>query len=164
MASTGACLFPGAPSPSLRRQVTSSVRRFKSDRMRNMNRRLAASVSVEQATSSTARRTSEKREEAEGTKLEKAVAEGGNEWEEVEQDKRGWKAYFEESKELIKSDGGPPRWFSPLDGGSRFDNSPLLLFLPGQYFYYGSTDHRYSTFSTFCFSIKHFQLIILIIF
>ncbi|KAF7819368.1 acyltransferase-like protein [Senna tora] len=64
-------------------------------------------------------------------KLESAAAAAGNEWEEVEQDKRGWKAYFEESQELIKSDGGPPRWFSPLDGGSRLDNSPLLLFLPG---------------------------------
>ncbi|CAK7328372.1 unnamed protein product [Dovyalis caffra] len=28
-------------------------------------------------------------------------------------------------------DGGPPRWFSPLECGSRSDNSPLLLFLPG---------------------------------
>ncbi|KAJ6302295.1 hypothetical protein OIU77_016392 [Salix suchowensis] len=27
--------------------------------------------------------------------------------------------------------GGPPRWFSPLDCGSRLDNSPLLLYLPG---------------------------------
>ncbi|KAB5520895.1 hypothetical protein DKX38_025214 [Salix brachista] len=42
--------------------------------------------------------------------------------------------YFEESKDLIGSGGGggPPRWFSPLDCGSRLDNSPLLLYLPGQ--------------------------------
>nr|AZM65203.1 diacylglycerol acyltransferase 4 [Vitellaria paradoxa] len=39
--------------------------------------------------------------------------------------------YFELSKEMIRSDGGPPRWFSPLECGSRLDNSPLLLFLPG---------------------------------
>ncbi|KAJ6298849.1 hypothetical protein OIU76_019916 [Salix suchowensis] len=26
---------------------------------------------------------------------------------------------------------GPPRWFSPLDCGSRLDNSPLPLYLPG---------------------------------
>ncbi|KAI9121755.1 hypothetical protein K1719_007145 [Acacia pycnantha] len=44
----------------------------------------------------------------------------------------GWKAYFEYSKELIKSDGGPSRWFSPLCGGSWLNNSPLLLFLPGR--------------------------------
>ncbi|KAJ6314933.1 hypothetical protein OIU78_018422 [Salix suchowensis] len=46
--------------------------------------------------------------------------------------------YFEESKNFIESNGGggggvcgPPRWFSPLDCGSRLDNSPLPLYLPG---------------------------------
>lgn len=40
---------------------------------------------------------------------------------------------FEQSKEMIKinDDGGPPRWFSPLESGSRLKDSPLLLFLPG---------------------------------
>jgi len=42
------------------------------------------------------------------------------------------KEYFEQAKELIEADGGPPRWFSPLEGGSQLDNSPLMLFLPGQ--------------------------------
>lgn len=28
-------------------------------------------------------------------------------------------------------DGGPPRWFSPLESGRRLTGSPLLLFLPG---------------------------------
>lgn len=46
----------------------------------------------------------------------------------------GWKDYVEQSKEMIEPDGGPPRWFSPLESGSRLDNSPLLLFLPGQSF------------------------------
>ncbi|KAI3670136.1 hypothetical protein L6452_41789 [Arctium lappa] len=33
---------------------------------------------------------------------------------------------------MMKSDGGPPRWFSPLDYyASRLNNSPLLLSLPG---------------------------------
>ncbi|KAK3026746.1 hypothetical protein RJ639_042199 [Escallonia herrerae] len=41
------------------------------------------------------------------------------------------KDYFERSKDLIRSDGGPPRWFSPLEYGSRLNGSPLLLFLPG---------------------------------
>ncbi|XVF13860.1 hypothetical protein REPUB_Repub09cG0005400 [Reevesia pubescens] len=44
------------------------------------------------------------------------------------------KDYFEECKDLIirsKSDGGPPRWFSPLESGSHTPYSPLLLFLPG---------------------------------
>ncbi|XVF16135.1 hypothetical protein REPUB_Repub10bG0005500 [Reevesia pubescens] len=42
--------------------------------------------------------------------------------------------YFQECKDLvmIRSDGGTPRWFTPLDcGGSHTIDSPLLLFLPG---------------------------------
>lgn len=49
--------------------------------------------------------------------------------------RKSLKDYFEESKDLIRSEGGgggPPRWFSPLDCGSRLDDSPLLLYLPGQ--------------------------------
>ncbi|KAL7190168.1 hypothetical protein ACSBR2_022446 [Camellia fascicularis] len=41
------------------------------------------------------------------------------------------KDYFELSKDMIRSDGGPPRWFSPFECGSRLNGSPLLLFLPG---------------------------------
>ena len=43
------------------------------------------------------------------------------------------KGYFQESKDmLMKSDGGPPRWFSPLECGcARLKNAPLLLSLPG---------------------------------
>ncbi|GKV40649.1 hypothetical protein SLEP1_g48258 [Rubroshorea leprosula] len=39
--------------------------------------------------------------------------------------------FFEACKEFIGSDGGPPRWFSPLECGCRVPDSPLLLFLPG---------------------------------
>lgn len=46
-------------------------------------------------------------------------------------ERRSLKDYFEQSKELIKSDGGPPRWFSPLECGSPLESSPLLLFTPG---------------------------------
>lgn len=43
------------------------------------------------------------------------------------------KDYFDQSAEFIRrSDGGPPRWFSPLECGVRLENSPLLLYLPGQ--------------------------------
>ncbi|CAJ1789802.1 unnamed protein product [Sphenostylis stenocarpa] len=42
-----------------------------------------------------------------------------------------WKEYLEQSKELIESECGPPRWFSPLECASSLDGSPLLLFLPG---------------------------------
>ncbi|PSS30307.1 Acyltransferase-like protein [Actinidia chinensis var. chinensis] len=42
------------------------------------------------------------------------------------------KDYFEQSKDMIRSnDGGPPRWFSPLECGSQSNDSPLLFFLPG---------------------------------
>ncbi|KAL9691973.1 hypothetical protein QQ045_012401 [Rhodiola kirilowii] len=44
----------------------------------------------------------------------------------------GVKEYFAGAKDLIRPDGGPPRWFSPLvNGGSCSDNAPLLLYLPG---------------------------------
>ncbi|KAH9791702.1 AB hydrolase-1 domain-containing protein [Citrus sinensis] len=49
----------------------------------------------------------------------------------VEGTRKGLREYFEESKVMIKSDGGPPRWFSPLETGARSHDSPLLLFLPG---------------------------------
>ncbi|KAH9743252.1 AB hydrolase-1 domain-containing protein [Citrus sinensis] len=49
----------------------------------------------------------------------------------VEGTRKGLRDYFEESKVMIKSDGGPPRWFSPLETGARSHDSPLLLFLPG---------------------------------
>ncbi|GJT05543.1 acyltransferase-like protein, chloroplastic isoform X1 [Tanacetum coccineum] len=41
--------------------------------------------------------------------------------------------YLEHSKYLTTSkDGGPPRWFTPLESGSsHVPNSPLLLYLPG---------------------------------
>ncbi|XAR52043.1 Diacylglycerol O-acyltransferase [Bertholletia excelsa] len=42
------------------------------------------------------------------------------------------KDYLEQSKDMLRSiDGGPPRWFSPLECGSRSTHCPLLLFLPG---------------------------------
>ncbi|KAJ4841752.1 LOW QUALITY PROTEIN: hypothetical protein Tsubulata_003040 [Turnera subulata] len=50
---------------------------------------------------------------------------------ELEGDKKRLRHYFEEAKDMVRSDGGPPRWFSPLECGSRLDKSPLLLFLPG---------------------------------
>lgn len=40
--------------------------------------------------------------------------------------------YFQLSIQLINSaDSGPPRWFSPLIYGSRPQDTPLLLYLPG---------------------------------
>lgn len=50
---------------------------------------------------------------------------------EEKQRRSGWKEYFDQAKELIETDDGPPRWFSPLECSSQWDNSPLMLFLPG---------------------------------
>lgn len=62
--------------------------------------------------------------------------------------RRGVKDYLEQTKDLVRSvDGGPPRWFSPLDcaGSSRVNDSPVLLFLPG---FFSSHFHLFFFFST----------------
>ncbi|XP_065853676.1 phytyl ester synthase 1, chloroplastic-like [Euphorbia lathyris] len=41
------------------------------------------------------------------------------------------KDYLEGAKEIIKPDGGPPRWFCPVECGKPLKSSPVLLFLPG---------------------------------
>ncbi|XP_073303171.1 phytyl ester synthase 1, chloroplastic-like isoform X1 [Primulina huaijiensis] len=41
------------------------------------------------------------------------------------------KDYFDHAKEIIRPDGGPPRWFTPISCGPHLRNSPVLLFLPG---------------------------------
>ncbi|XP_027159439.1 acyltransferase-like protein At1g54570, chloroplastic [Coffea eugenioides] len=44
---------------------------------------------------------------------------------------RSVKDYMDSAKDVIKPDGGPPRWFSPIECGPPLKNSPVLLFLPG---------------------------------
>lgn len=39
--------------------------------------------------------------------------------------------YLEGAKEIIKPDGGPPRWFCPVECGQPVKDSPILLFFPG---------------------------------
>lgn len=39
--------------------------------------------------------------------------------------------YIKAAKTMIKPDGGPPRWFCPVESGPPLKNSPLLLYLPG---------------------------------
>jgi hypothetical protein len=42
--------------------------------------------------------------------------------------------FLTEAGDFVNSDGGdggPPRWFSPLECGARAPESPLLLYLPG---------------------------------
>ncbi|XVF42107.1 hypothetical protein PTKIN_Ptkin01aG0333400 [Pterospermum kingtungense] len=39
--------------------------------------------------------------------------------------------YLDAAKDMIKPDGGPPRWFCPVACGRPIKDYPLLLFLPG---------------------------------
>ncbi|KAM6596072.1 hypothetical protein CsatA_006596 [Cannabis sativa] len=41
------------------------------------------------------------------------------------------KDYFDAVEDMIKPDGGPPRWFSPISCGRPLKDAPILLFLPG---------------------------------
>ncbi|KAK7336128.1 hypothetical protein VNO77_16661 [Canavalia gladiata] len=118
MAVTGASLFSRA---LLRREQPYPARNLNSARIPSMAPRFAVSVDRVPATAEV------KREERNGT-VEK---EKRREQKEEKQRRKDWKEYLEQSKVLIEPDGGPPRWFSPLECGSRLDNSPLLLFLPG---------------------------------
>lgn len=43
--------------------------------------------------------------------------------------------YFAAVKELNKSDGGPPRWFCPVECTPALKDCPTLLFLPGKQFF-----------------------------
>lgn len=43
------------------------------------------------------------------------------------------KDYFAAAREILKKpDGGPPRWFSPVDCGQPIKDAPTLFFLPGK--------------------------------
>ena len=42
------------------------------------------------------------------------------------------KDYLNAAKDMIKPDGGPPRWFCPVECGRPVKDSPVLLFLPGK--------------------------------
>ncbi|XWS58289.1 hypothetical protein CRYUN_Cryun08bG0021100 [Craigia yunnanensis] len=41
------------------------------------------------------------------------------------------KDYLDAAKDMIMPDGGPPRWFCPVECGRPIKDSPVLLFLPG---------------------------------
>ena len=43
----------------------------------------------------------------------------------------GSKTLKDYAKEIIKPDGGPPRWFCPVECGRPLKDSPVLLFLLG---------------------------------
>lgn len=39
--------------------------------------------------------------------------------------------FLDAAKGLIRPDGGPPRWFCPVECGRPVKGSPVLLYLPG---------------------------------
>ncbi|KAG4938308.1 hypothetical protein AAZX31_16G048200 [Glycine max] len=119
MAAAGACLF----SAALFRRPAGKP---SSSRISSTTPRLA--VSADRVPASTAAAESG---EGNGAVVREKRREEKNEKEKENRRMHGWKEYLEHSKELIEPDGGPPRWFSPLECASRLDNSPLLLFLPG---------------------------------
>ncbi|XP_023759101.2 phytyl ester synthase 1, chloroplastic [Lactuca sativa] len=41
------------------------------------------------------------------------------------------KDFFKLATDIIKPDGGPPRWFCPISCGTPLKDSPVLLYLPG---------------------------------
>ncbi|RDX90872.1 Acyltransferase-like protein, chloroplastic, partial [Mucuna pruriens] len=120
MAATGACPFPAA---LFRREPPGGE--WNSNRIPLKAPRFA--LSVDRAAPAT---VEVKRGEGSGAAEKEKSWKEENEKEREKQRRNGWKEYLEQSKELIGPDGGPPRWFSPLECASRFDNSPLLLFLP----------------------------------
>ncbi|KAH7577148.1 hypothetical protein JRO89_XS01G0212400 [Xanthoceras sorbifolium] len=130
MAISGTYSFSVNFSPVFRCDVTSASGNLK----RNLDlKRLA--VSTEQTSTSTTTtgfaengRTWKKSTGEEGDTTRRVGVEVS---EEPERNRKSLKDYFGEVKDLIRSDGGPPRWFSPLESRSHTPDSPLLLFLPG---------------------------------
>ncbi|WRX19846.1 Diacylglycerol acyltransferase - like 7 [Theobroma cacao] len=130
MAATRACQFLAGSS------VMSTSGNSGRDRGVSLSRRMA--VSTEQISSAATTTTSfveNGRPSEKKTKRRKEESEliSNVYWnldEMTEENRKKLKDYFEECKDLIRSDGGPPRWFSPLECGSHTPDSPLLLFLP----------------------------------
>ncbi|GAY65760.1 hypothetical protein CUMW_243500 [Citrus unshiu] len=131
MATVGAHIISADLSPAYCRDTTPSS--GKSKRNQILKRRLA--VSNEQAQASTASRSTAatrsfahnelEAETKRRVSVDEYCSEGNG---------KRLKDYFDEAERMIRSsssDGGPPRWFSPLECGPHSPHSPLLLFLPG---------------------------------
>jgi hypothetical protein len=134
MAATGAYFPPAVSSPLFRHSPSLHLGKLNSARIQSTIPRFAISVDRVPSTFVESEKgiTAEvKREEG------SVVAETVKRLEQNEEKKQrsSWKDYLEQAEELIVADGGPPRWFSPLECGSRLDKSPLMLFLPGQFNY-----------------------------
>ena len=143
MAVNGACFFAaGFPTTVRCCAKPSSSGKFKPNpAVANSIRRFAVSTEESITTETTTDFVEDgrlKKKVVDGEKMNPYVLELEKTELEYKSSRKGLNDYFEESRNFIKSSGGgvggPPRWFSPLDCGSRLDNSPLLLYLPGQSF------------------------------
>ncbi|KAL3722932.1 hypothetical protein ACJRO7_035169 [Eucalyptus globulus] len=145
MAAAGACLFPPVFSPARRRRTEASAAAGS-----NQNPRLSSSsarrfaVSTEHVSSAAATATTfpssrpvgfgengRSPEKHGGTASDQSSSSPFMEDVELESGRERLRRFFDEAKDLTRPDGGPPRWFSPLECGSRLEKSPLLLYLPG---------------------------------
>lgn len=132
MAATGVSpTYISSYSPVLRRDLTSRSRSGLFNQIRT--RRLAVSTSAEQATTTPnlTTRNSPIPENVGPIQKQEAAGNVFADFKEVEERRKSLADFFEACKDLIRSDGGPPRWFSPLEGGGNSRAPPLLLFLPG---------------------------------
>ncbi|XP_022750442.1 acyltransferase-like protein At3g26840, chloroplastic isoform X3 [Durio zibethinus] len=137
MAATRASLF--LAGSSLRLAAGKSGR----NRHVNLSRRMAASAerisAAETVTTSLIEKgklleEKKKKKKKKGRKEEsELISNVYSNLEEIkEESRKTLKDYFQECKDLIiRSNDGPPRWFSPLECCSHSRDSPLLLFLPG---------------------------------
>lgn len=132
------CIFSADLSAIYRRDKTSSF----GERKRNpVLKRVAVTTEQTSSNSGTAVTSSarsfvqekaQKSSEGEAeTSLRRVNVEGDS-----EESRNSLKDYFDEAKDMIRSDGGPPRWFSPLECGAHSPDSPLLLYLPGLFLYF----------------------------
>ncbi|KAF8390709.1 hypothetical protein HHK36_025236 [Tetracentron sinense] len=119
MAATGATLVTVGLPPVSRREISSAAGKFKATPISAQ----LSSISTEQSPLNLAENV--KFGKKSGTKTISKVLDDS------EIERLSIKDFLERSKDMIRSDGGPPRWFSPLECGSRLKDSPLLLSLPG---------------------------------
>ncbi|KAK0590520.1 hypothetical protein LWI29_028350 [Acer saccharum] len=130
MATIGVCIFsaPADLSPVFRLHVVSASRKLV--KLRNPFLKPLAVWTEEQPSSAatTRRRRNfvEKKTSSDDEERVDDVEESDSNYK-----RKSLKDFFDEAKELIRSDGGQPRWFCPIEHGSHTPDSPLLLYLPG---------------------------------
>lgn len=139
------CIFSADLSAIYRRDKTSS---FGERKRKPVLKRVAVTTEQTSSNSGTAVTTSgrsfvqekaQRSSEAEAeTSLRRVNVEGDS-----EESRKSLKDYFDEAKDMIRSDGGPPRWFSPLECGAHSPDSPVLLYLPGLFLYFTSLLFNY---------------------